>query len=106
MFPFVHPIFSIRFNRNILKFITQLVATNRYDLLFLDHSQMALYGKYFPKMQKILMSHDVMAQRFSRQGSVVSKALVVRGEGKLMGLPNTTVFSFSEKDKNIIFNEY
>lgn len=67
---------------------------------------MALYGKYFPKMQKILMSHDVMAQRFSRQGSVVSKALVVRGEGKLMGLPNTTVFSFSEKDKNIIFNEY
>ena len=23
-----------------------------------------------------------------------------------MGLPNTTVFSFSEKDKNIIFNEY
>lgn len=34
MFPFVHPIFSIRFNRNILKFITQLVATNRYDLLF------------------------------------------------------------------------
>lgn len=106
MFPFVHPIFSIRFNRNILKFIAQLVATNRYDLLFLDHSQMALYGKYFPKMQKILMSHDVMAQRFSRQGSVVSKALVVRGEGKLMGLPNTTVFSFSEKDKNIIFNEY
>ena len=36
----------------------------------------------------------------------MSKALVVRGEGKLMGLPNTTVFSFSEKDKNIIFNEY
>lgn len=62
---------------------------------------MALYGKYFPKMQKILMSHDVMAQRFSRQGSVVSKALVVRGEGKLMGLPNTTVFRLVKKIKTL-----
>ena len=106
MYPFVHPIFSIRFNRRVLKFIKNLVTTNNYDLLYLDHSQMALYGKFFPEIQKILMSHDVMAQRFSRQGDVLSKALVLKGEGQLMRLPNTAVFSFSEKDRNIIRQEY
>lgn len=106
MYPFVHPIFSVRFNRRVLKFVEKLVAANNYDFLYLDHSQMALYGKYFPKMQKILMSHDVMAQRFSRQGNALSKALVLKGEKSLMQLPNTTVFTFSEKDRKIIRNEY
>lgn len=106
MYPFVHPIFSVRFNRRVLKFVEKLVAANNYDFLYLDHSQMALYGKYFPEMQKILMSHDVMAQRFSRQGNALSKALVLKGEKSLMQLPNTTVFTFSEKDRKIIRNEY
>ena len=106
MYPFVHPIFSIRFNRSILNYIKTLVASNSYDILYLDHSQMALYGKYFPNIQKILMSHDVMAQRFSRKGNVVSKALILRGEGMLMRLPKTSVFSFSEKDRDIIRKEY
>ena len=105
-YPFMHPIFSIRFNRKILKFIKKLVAANNYDLLYLDHSQMALYGKYFPNIPKILMSHDVMAQRFSRQGNALSKSLVLKGEGKLMRFPNTTVFSFSEKDRKIIRQKY
>lgn len=52
------------------------------------------------------MSHDVMAQRFSRQGNALSKALVLKGEKSLMQLPNTTVFTFSEKDRKIIRNEY
>lgn len=106
MYPFIHPIFSIRFNRNVLAFVKKLVKENDYDLIYLDHSQMALYGKFFPEKKKILMSHDVMAQRFSRKGNALSKAIVLRGEGKLMRLPNTTVFSFSEKDRNIIRQEY
>ena len=105
-YPFIHPIFSIRFNRDVLAFVKDLVARNNYDLLYLDHSQMALYGKYFPELPKILMSHDVMAQRFSRRGNAISKALILSGEGKLMKLPNTTVFSFSEKDRKIIFDAY
>lgn len=106
MYPFIHPIFAIRFDRGVLNFIKKLIEKNNYDLLYLDHSQMALYGKYFPEMHKILMSHDVMAQRFSRKGNAISKALILGGEGKLMRLPNTTVFSFSEKDRRIIREAY
>ena len=105
-YPKMHPIFSIRFNRNILAFLKKIVEKNRYDVLFLDHTQMALYGKFFPSVKKILMSHDVMSQRFSRKGGFVSKKLILGGEGELMRMPNTTVFTFSEKDRQIIHHYY
>lgn len=106
MHPFVHPIFTIRFNRNLLCFLQKVVNLNRYDFLYLDHTQMAFYGKYFPELQKIYMSHDVMAQRFSRQGTALNRTLILSGERNLMSLPNTTVFTFSEKDRAIIKDIY
>lgn len=104
--PFFHPIFSIRFSRKILRFVQNLMEENHYDLLFLDHSQMALYGEFFPNIPKILMSHDVMAQRFSRAGNWLNKKLIVAGERRLMSQPNLMVFTFSEKDREIIRNTY
>ena len=106
MYPFIHPIFSIRFNWKVLTFIKKLVKENDYDLIYLDHSQMALFGKFFPEKKKILMSHDVMAQRFSRKGNALNKMFILNGEGKLMKMPNTIVFSFSEKDRKIIREVY
>ncbi len=105
-YPIIHPIYSIRFNRSLLRYIRKIVDENKYNLIYLDHSQMALYGKYFPNIKKILMSHDVMAQRFSRQGNRLNWKLIVSGEKKIMCQPNTIVFSFSEKDRKIIKNYY
>lgn len=104
--PFIHPIFAIRFDRSVLALVKNLVAENHYDFLYLDHSQMALYGKYFPEIRKVLMSHDVMAQRFSRSGSWLSRKLIISGERKMMTTPNTIIFSFSEKDRKIIKDVY
>lgn len=105
-YPCIHPIFSVRFSKKILNFIQQLVNKTKYDLLFLDHSQMALYGKFFPEMKKILMSHDVMAQRYNRSGNWLSKKLILAGEGKVMKQKNLVVYSFSEKDRKIIRDAY
>lgn len=105
-YPSVHPIFAIRFDSSVLSLVKQMINENKYDLLYLDHSQMALYGKYFPEMKKILMSHDVMAQRFSRSGSWFSKKLIIADEKKMMTIPNTIVFSFSDKDRKIIKDTY
>lgn len=105
-YPCIHPIFSVRFSKEILIFIQQLINNNKYDLLFLDHSQMALYGTFFPDMKKILMSHDVMAQRYSRIGNWLSKKLILAGEGKMMKQKNLIVYSFSEKDRKIIHDTY
>lgn len=104
--PFIHPIFSVRFDRTLLRFIKDLVNKNKYDLIYLDHSQMALYGKYFPDIQKVLMSHDVMAQRFSRKGNWLNRKFIVAGEKMVMSQPKMIVFSFSEKDREIIRNTY
>lgn len=105
-YPFVHPLFSIRFDRRILEFLKHKMQKEKYDLLFLDHSQMALYGKFFPQVHKVFMSHDVMAQRFSRQGNNFMRKLIVKSEGMVMHLPNTTVFTFSEKDRHLIKETY
>lgn len=105
-YPFIHPLFSVRFNRNILNFLKRKFNENQYDLFFLDHSQMALYGKFFPNTTKIYMSHDVMAQRYGRSSNAIIKALITSTEKKLMTQPNTLVFSFSEKDKDIIYKQY
>lgn len=105
-YPVIHPLFSIRFNRNLLNFLQETIKKNHYDLLYLDHSQMFLYGKYFPEIKKILMAHDVMAQRFSRTGNLMNRKLVLSAEGKLMSVPNSTIFTFSEKDCNIIKAAY
>lgn len=105
-YPFIHPIFAIRFDREVLALVKYLIDENNYDFLYLDHSQMALYGKYFPDIQKILMSHDVMAQRFSRSGHWLTRKLIIVGERKMMTIPNTIVFSFSEKDRKIIKETY
>ena len=104
--PRIHPILSVRFNKKILKFIQNLVKENQYDLLFLDHSQMALYGEYFPEMKKILMSHDVMAQRYSRSGNWITKKMIIAGEKRVMKQKNLVVYSFSEKDRIIIQENY
>lgn len=106
LYPFVHPLFSVRFDWSLLLFIQKTISANNYDLLYLDHSQMALYGKFFPKIKKIIMSHDVMAQRYSRKGNKLIKRYILRSEGNLIKIPNTIVFSFSEKDKNIIRDVY
>ena len=105
-YPRIHPIFSVRFSKQVLNTIKELVNNNVYDLMFLDHSQMALYGEYFPDMKKILMSHDVMAQRYSRSGNWFSKKLIISGEKRMMKQKNLIVFSFSEKDRKIIRETY
>lgn len=104
--PFTHPMFSVRFDYSLLEYIKNVMKVNKYDLLYLDHSQMFMYGKYFPDMKKILMSHDVMVQRYERKGNWLSKKLIMSKEKELMNMPNSTVFTFSQKDNDIIWRRY
>lgn len=103
--PMLHPTFSIRFSYRLLCFLKKQWKQNDYDLLYLDHSQMLLYGKYFPKAKKILMSHDVMAERFGHKGGAIAK-FVRLSEGRLMHMPNLNIFTFSQKDVDIVNATY
>ena len=103
--PTLHPTFSIRFSYRLLRFLKKAWKQNSYDLLYLDHSQMLLYGKYFPDAKKVLMSHDVMAERFGHNGGLVSK-FVRHSEGRLMHMPKLTIFKFSQKAVDLVKSAY
>ena len=103
--PFFHPIFTIRFSWTVLRFLKKLDKKEHYDFVYLDHPQMYLYGKFF-KQKKILMAHDVMAQRYERGASKITAQIVKSGEKFFFNTPNSFIFSFSDKDRNIIKNLY
>lgn len=103
--PFLHPTFTIRFHKKLLKFVKDQLDQQHYDLLYLDHSQMLLYGSFFPDIPKILMSHDVMAERFGHKKGLIS-FFVKYTEKKLMRIPNLEIFTFSDKDVQLIKDTY
>jgi len=104
--PFNFPIFSTRYSWTLAKRLQKYNSRYHYDLLFLDHSQCFIYGTLFPEVKKIMMSHDVIYQRISRQsGSILSKWCYLT-ERKYLNQINATIFSFSEKDKSLIKDLY
>ena len=103
--PLFHPIFTIRFSWRVLWFLKKQDHQNCYDLVYLDHPQMYLYGKFF-KQRKILMAHDVMAQRYERSSSRIAEKIVKCGEKFFLGMRNSTIFSFSDKDRDIVKKLY
>ena len=94
-FPFVHPTFSIRFNWLILRRVRDLLKMNHYKVVIFNHSNMFLYGRYIDKrIPKILLCHDVIAQRVLRSSSYVMQKICIFSERMSLTLPNAHFFSF------------
>ena len=107
MFPFVHPMFSVRYSRNVLSFLNERVKNVNYDAIVCDHSQMFLYGKYIKTdVPKIMLAHDVIAQRVGRTSNVFVKWICTKSEGMAMSSNNAHVFSFCQKDCDLIRDLY
>lgn len=99
LYPFVHPLFSVRFNRFILSELKRMVRDNHYDAIVCDHSQMFLYGKELgPSIPKILYSHDVIAQRVGRSSNSIITNFSKYSEGRLVMQGNAQNFTVSGKD--------
>jgi glycosyltransferase involved in cell wall biosynthesis len=100
--PFLHPFFTSRFNVvNLLK-IKRIINKKKYDAIYLDYSQIFLYGKFIKNIPKIFMSHDVITQRYLRSGSKLSAKLCLISEKFVLNCENSKVFVFSKKDKNLM----
>jgi glycosyltransferase involved in cell wall biosynthesis len=100
--PFLFPVFTIRFSFRLL----WLLKKKNFDMFFLDHSQMFLYGKFFPNAKKVLLSHDVMHQRYSRRLNFVMAFWAKCSENYVIRQHNASVLSFSEKDREFLKNNY
>lgn len=107
LFPIVHPMFSVRFSWNVLSFLNDRIKGVKYDAVVCDHSQMFLYGKYLKTTApKIMLAHDVIAQRVGRTSNAFMKWICTKSEGFAMSAENAHIFSFSQKDCDLIKDIY
>lgn len=101
--PFSHPIFTVRFNGKLLKSIQQLVGKNDYSAIIFDHSQTFMYAKRIKfDGPKVLLSHDVEAQRFERNSTKLMTKFCKWSESYVLSVANAHVFTFCQKDVDLI----
>lgn len=102
--PMIFPLFSTRYNRDIIKYLNKHATKANYDYIYLDFSQTFLYAKYINHPNIILMSHDIIAQKYSRMKKYLRKWAMHTEEMLLK--KGTIVFTFSLKDCNLIKEYY
>lgn len=102
--PFLFPLFTARYNKEVCQYLKDRIAKTNYDFVYFDFSQTFCYAKYINHPNKILMAHDVIAQKYSRMkhylrpwAAWTEKRLLKKG---------TVVFTFSEKDCELIRELY
>lgn len=107
LFPFLYPLFTVRFNWLILNHLKKIVNRNVYDVIICDHSQMFLYGKMLGSdTPKILLAHDVIAQRVQRSSNKILQRICLYSEKYCIRQKNTSVFSLCQKDCELIRKFY
>ncbi len=107
LMPFLFPLFTVRFNVAILRDIKKAIKDNQYDLIICDHSQTFLFAKYTSsKIPKFLICHDVIYQRISRIKGKLISSFCRASEDYALAIPNSYVFSFSQKDCDLIHSLY
>ena len=102
--PFLFPLFTSRHNGKAVSFLQEQLKKVKYDFVYFDFSQTFSYAAYLDHPNKILMSHDVIAQKYSRMKTYL-RPWAVWSERRLLK-KGTVVFTFSEKDCELIRKLY
>lgn len=102
--PFLFPLFSVRYDKDFLSRLQKQVAEVRYDFIYFDFSQTFIYAKYINHPNKILMAHDVIAQKYSRMKTYL-RPWAVASERKILQY-GTIIFTFSNKDCGLLRSLY
>lgn len=105
LFPIFHPFFSSRFSWIVLLKILEMLKANKYQLIYFDFSQVFVYS-LFIRSTKVLMSHDVIYQKYEREKAFIQKCWIYVNELILFSQRNISILSFSSKDEKIIQQKY
>ena len=103
---FLFPLFTAKFNVFILFYLKYIIKKGRYDIVYFDFSQMFLYAKLLRHKKKILMSHDVITQRYSRISNKLITKFCFWTEKWILNTPNARIFTFSNKDSKLIHSYF
>ena len=83
--PLYHPLFTSRYSWWMINFINNKIKKEKYDYIVFDYSQTFAMAKRIKHDHKLLVAHDVIFQRFEREGSKLlrwirwSESKLVRG---------------------------
>lgn len=101
-----HPLFTVRYNSAVLRWLQTQIGSNNYDAIIFDHSQTFLYAKRLNfKGPKLLLSHDIEAQRVKRSSNSLVYWQCRYTEKYVLSTPGAHLFALSQKDVNLI-NEF
>ena len=102
--PFYHPLFTSRYSRKMIHFICDMIEKNKYDYLVFDYSQTFAMAKAIDHPNKLLVTHDVIYQRYERRKSKLLSWIKWSECRLLMGAER--IYAFSEKDSQLIKSLY
>jgi glycosyltransferase involved in cell wall biosynthesis len=104
--PWFHPFFTARYSWGIKKYISSI--SPKYYLLYFDFSQTFIYAYYTDHPYKVMMVHDVVIQKISRETSFLNRMLyplMERTENILLHKAQK-IFCFSDKDRELLKSFY
>ncbi len=101
---FLFPLFTARFNYSVVLYLRKLIKENHYDFVYFDFSQTFSYALFINHPHKILMLHDVIAQKYSRMKRVLFRW--AKWSERVLLESGDTLFTFSEKDSSLIKSLY
>lgn len=102
--PWLFPIFTPRYNKNVARFLREQVSKVKYDYIYFDFSQTFSYAADIHHDNKIFMSHDVMCQRYSRERTYCLPWVKISEKSILKQADK--IFTFSSKDCDILKRLY
>lgn len=105
--PFLHPYFTVRYDRRFLNLLQKYIDSKDYSAIVFDHSLTFLYARKLKyNGPKLMICHDVMAQRAERASNTLFADFCLRSERKMVVLDNANLFTFCEKDQDLLRHYY
>ena len=102
-----HPLFTVRYNSAVNKIIQNHVDMGDYCAIVFDHSQTFMYAR---KLKfdgfKILLSHDIEAQRVKRSSNNLLYKVCLYTEKHFLSTPRAQLFALCQKDVDLIESLY
>lgn len=106
LFPWLFPLFTVRFNFIRLMQVRKILKNSAYDMLVCDFSQTFLYARFTGDIPVILNCHDVIAQRYSRIYKGLLEPFVRISERFVLSDPAYKIYTLSEKDSGLLEKLY
>lgn len=107
-YPILYPLFTVRYNFFIMRYINRISNVGNYKAVVFDHSQMFLYAKHMKdkRIPKLLLSHDIIAQRVGRTKGRFLTVCAKFSENYCLSVENAHLFALCHKDIDIVKELY